>query len=443
MAGLFCDVHRVAAMLRVETGLARAQAKLGLAPPALADALEQIPADSLDLAALGAGTALAGVPVIPFLKALQGRLPKELEPFLHKGATTQDIADSALALIIGEALVLIAQDLVGILSGLSRLAQAHGETPCVARSYGQQAAPISFGFRVAVWLTGISEEAARLPQIHEACRIVSYGGPVGTLASLGPRGPAVLEALAAELGLRAPTIAWHARRGVIVALGSWLAALTGSLAKMATDVVSLSSTEVGEVAEPYLPGRGGSSAMPHKRNPVSSTVILAAAQAAGGLAGGLFASMAASQERPAGAWHAEWHALPQLFGLASGALAEARRLAEGLVPDPDRMARNLDLTHGLIYADAAAAALAPALGRSAAHQLVEEAASVVRGGEATLLQAILTHPNRPPEATGDALSAAFDPTPAVAAAALWVPRALKQAAETIASLVPFAQLEQP
>jgi len=441
MAALFSDAHRLKAMLLVEAGLARAQTAFGLVPPELAEALEKLGPADFNLATLGTGTALSGVPVIPFVKALQRKLPRKLEPFLHLSATTQDIMDSAQALIIGQALDLIATDLSATLKGLAKLADRHRATPCVGRSYGQQAAPISFGFRVAVWLAGIAETAARLPQIREACRVVSYGGPVGTLSSLGDQGPAVLAAFAAELGLRTPPIAWHTRRGTIIALGCWLAEMIGTLAKLANDVVSLSSTEVGELTEPFMPGRGGSSAMPHKRNPVSATVILAANDAAAGLAGGLFASMAAGQERPAGPWHAEWHALPQLFGHAAGALKEARRLAEGLVPDPARMLKNLELTRGLIYADAAAGVLTPMIGRTAAHELVEEAAAHVRDNDATLFEAILRHNECPENLTSAALAKAFDPAPAVAAAAGWTPQVLAFVAETITLLNPARQPE--
>ncbi len=434
MAALFSDENRIAMMLHVETALARSHASFGLAPEELATALERVRPADFDLAALGRGTALSGVPVIPFLKALQALIPKDLEPFLHRGATTQDIVDSSLVLIFRDGLSLIAQDLAAILTGLSAMAEQHRATPCVARSYGQQAAPISFGFRAAVWLAGVADAAARLPDIRRQTLVTSYGGPVGSLAALGDQGPAVLHDVADRLGLATPTIAWHTRRGAMISLGGWLAQTIGALSKMASDVVLLSSTEVGEVAEPHVPGRGGSSAMPHKRNPVSSTVILAAAQAAGGLAGSLYGSMAASQERPAGAWHAEWHALPQLFGLAAGALHEARSLAEGLTIDAARMAENLDLTRGLIYADAAAAALSPLIGRRAAHDLVEAAAADVRDRDMTLLDALLSHPECPAGVTSALLATAFDPGPAVAAASAWTPRAIAQAAEVAARL---------
>src|SRR4029450_6441056 len=196
----------------------------------------------------------------------------------------------------------------------------------------------------AVWCTGVAEVAEQLPWLRERVLVASLAGPVGTLAGLGDKGRAVADAFGEELGLGTAPIAWHARRARMAETGALLAVLIGALAKMATDVAHLASTEVGEVAEPYVPGRGGSSAMPHKRNPVSSTVILAAQAAAPGHVMTLLNAMAAAHERPAGLWHAEWHALPQLFGLASGSLREARGLAEGLGIDADRMRRNLDAT---------------------------------------------------------------------------------------------------
>jgi 3-carboxy-cis,cis-muconate cycloisomerase len=234
--------------------------------------------------------------------------------------------------------------------------------------------------------------------------------------------------MAKALGLAAPPIAWHVRRTAMAETAAWLAMLCGALGKFASDVESLASTEVGEVAEPPMPGRGGSSAMPHKRNPVAATVILAAAGAAPPLASVVMASMVAAHERPAGAWHAEWHALPQLFGLAAGSLAEGRRLAEGLIVDPARMAANLGLTRGLLFADAAAARLAGLCGREAAHAIVERAAGIVRGTGAPLLDALLALEDLPPGVDRALLAPAFDVAPAVAAAATFVDRALAHAA---------------
>ena len=421
MRSVFSDRARLRAMLRMEAALARAQAGLGLVPDTLAPAIEAISPDDLDLEALGYGTALAGVPAIPFVKAVQARLPPALEPSLHKGATTQDVVDTALVLQMWEAFDLIEAELIAVIEGLSRLAAEHRDTPCAGRTYGQHAAPITFGFKVAVWLTGVGETAAQLPWLRQRVLVASLGGPVGTLAGLSGNGALVVDAFAQELGLGTTPLAWHALRARMVETGSWLSTLIGSLAKMAADVAHLTSTEVGEVAEPHVPGRGGSSAMPHKRNPVSSTVILAAQAAAKGHLVTLFDAMAAAHERSAGLWHGEWHALPALFGLASGALHEARSLAEGLAVDPDRMRANLDVTRGLLFADAAAARLAPQIGREEAHRLVERAAGEVRRtGEG--LQAVLTRLAPIP------LEDAFDLRPAIEMSGVWVDRALAEAA---------------
>lgn len=426
MREVFSDRARLAAMLRVEAALARAEAGLGLVPAGLAGAIEAIDPASFDLAELGAATALAGVPTIPFVDAVRRRLPKELEAGFHKGATTQDVLDTALVIQLARALDLAADELDAILAGLSRLVSAHRATPCAGRTYRQQAQPTSFGFKVAIWAAGIAEVAAELGTLRGRVLRASLAGPVGTLSGLKDRGPAVADAVAAELGLASAPIAWHTRRAGIAATGAWLAALIGALAKMATDVVDLASTEVGEVAEPFLPGRGGSSAMPHKRNPVSATVILSAHGAAPGFAAMLFAAMAAEHERPAGAWHAEWHLLPSLFGMASGALAEARRLAEGLVPDPDRMRHNLEATNGLLAADAVAALLAAKIGGGAAHAAVERAAGEVRDTGRSLLD-VLSNDAAIADALPRAeLERAFDPAPKVAAAGPWIDRALAE-----------------
>ena len=363
MRACFSDESRLAAMLAAEAALARAEAALGLAPAELAEAIEAITPGRLDVAVLGEKTQLAGVPTIPFVKAVQSRLPPELERGFHRGATTQDIMDTALVLQLRDALLLVNAELVPILDGLTALAVTHRTTPCVGRTYGQHAAPLSFGFKVAGWLAGVVEVAEQLPHLSARLLTASLGGPVGTLAGLGTQGPAVADAFAHELGLGGAPITWHTRRARMAEAGCWLAQLIGSLAKLATDVASLASTEIGEVAEPYVPGRGGSSAMPHKRNPVSSTVILAAHAAAPGLAATLLGATAAAHERPAGLWHAEWHALPALFGLVSGALREARALAEGLEVDAARMLANIGLTRGLLFADAASSRLAARLGR--------------------------------------------------------------------------------
>jgi 3-carboxy-cis,cis-muconate cycloisomerase len=424
MRAVFSDRARLAAMLRVEAALARAEARFGLAPPELAPAIDAMSADDFDLATLGRATAIAGVPSIPFLKAVQGKLTPELERHLHRGATTQDLIDTALVLQMRDAFALIAADLGAILAGLARLAREHRETPCVGRTYGQHAAPVTFGYKAAVWLAGVAEVAEQLPGLRSRALTASLAGPVGTLAGLGDKGPEVADAFAHELDLATSPMAWHTRRARIAETGAWLAILIGALAKMAGDVAHLASTEVGEVSEPHVPGRGGSSAMPHKRNPVGATVILAAHAACKGHVTTLLDAMAAAHERPAGLWHAEWLALPQLFGLASGALREARTLGEGLQVHPGRMRENLDATRGLLFADAVAARLAPHLGREAAHALAERAAETVRDTGRDLRSVLESDAEVRAKAPGVPLADAFDLAPSIAAAATWVDRAV-------------------
>ena len=436
MAAVFSDRAKIRAMLACEAALARAQGKLGIVPAELAAAIEAVSADAFDLAAIGQSTALAGVPVIPFLKALQSHLPKSLEAALHKGATTQDMVDTALVLQMREAFALVRADLCETIAALSALAQQHRTTPCVGRTYGQHAAPLSFGYKVAVWCAGIAETAVQLNALEQRVLTASLFGPVGTFSAMGERGPEVSQAFAGELGLNAATIAWHTSRARMVEAGVWLATLAGALGKIAGDIVFLTSTEVGEVFEPHIAGRGGSSAMPHKRNPVASTLIIAAASAAKGHVMTLLDSMAAAHERPAGAWHAEWHALPQLFGLVAGALREAKLLAHGLVVDAARMRGNIDATRGLLFADAAAGLLAGKMGREAAHHCVELAAGKVREIGQSLAQVLAADPEIARLGAGETLGQAFDLTKSVHAAALWTDRACAQADLILQQLTP-------
>jgi 3-carboxy-cis,cis-muconate cycloisomerase len=430
MRALFSDRARLAAMIEVETALARAQARFGVVSPDLAPALDAITPDRLDIEAIGRETAFAGVPVISFVNALRKLLPPAVEPDFHRGATTQDIADTALVLQMRRAFALIAEDGVATMKALQRLASTHARTICAGRTYGQHAAPVTFGYKVAVWNMGIADVAFRARDMREHALVASLGGPVGTLAGMGAHRLDIADGFAAELGLAMAPISWHTRRTGMAEAGHWLAMLIGALARMAGDIAHLSSTEVAEVAEPHQPGRGGSSSMPHKRNPVSCTVILAAASAARSLALPLLDAMVSAHERPAGAWHAEWHALPQLFGLASGALREARVLAEGLEVDPARMAANLDATRGLLFTDAVAAELAPSIGAGAAHRIVTQAADAVRASGGHLRDVLA----RDHAVAAPVLDRAFAVSASIDAAAVWVGRidpAIEQACERL------------
>ncbi len=438
MRAVFSDESRLLGYLRAEEALARAEADFGLVPDGLAAAISALKPADFDIGALARGTVLAGVPTIPFVTALQNALPPDLRGHVHRGATTQDIIDTGLILQMRDAFSLLENGIIDLLTALEALAQRYAATPCVGRTYGQHAAPVTFGFKVAVWLAGVTNAASDLPALKPKVLLASLGGPVGTLASLGDKGPGIAKAFAHYLSLGAAPIAWHTDRSPIARTGAWLALLMGALAKMAGDIVQLAGTDTGEVAEPYKQGRGGSSAMPHKRNPVSSTMILAAQEAGLGHLTTLQFAMRAAQERPAGEWQAEWHALPPMFGLASGALDQAFALAQGLEADPKRMRENLDLTKGLLFAEAVAARLGLALGRAKAHALVEEAASAVRKTGSPLRDVLASEPFEA-DTKDAALADAFDLGPHIAAAAYWTAAAVLSSQTVRGSLVRTAK----
>lgn len=419
MRAVFTDEARLAAMLAFETALARAQAESGLVDPALPEALTAIAPGDFDMVALGEATALAGVPVIPFVRQLREMLPPPLASDLHKGATTQDVLDTALVLQIRDALKALAPDLRALIEALHLRAQEHAHSVCAGRTYGQHAAPVTFGFKLAIWLAGICDALDALDDARAGALRVSLGGPVGTLAGIGaPDTAFAIRARMAEiLGLSDSPLPWHMRRGGLTRLADALRQLLVALAHMAGDLAHLASTEVGEIAEPHQLGRGGSSAMPHKRNPVSCTVILAALTQARGLAASLDEAMIGGHERPAGAWHGEWHVLPTLLGLVSGALREARVLAQGMEIDVVRMRANLDATRGLLFADAASALLAADLGASEAQAVVTRAADRVRAEDIALIDALTAETGRTPES----LAPAFSPEAAITAAAAHIP----------------------
>jgi 3-carboxy-cis,cis-muconate cycloisomerase len=392
MRAIFSDEARLASFLLAEEALARAEADFGAAPANLGSAIAALTPASFDIDALGTGTALAGTPIIPFVAALQNALPPGLRGHVHRGATTQDIADTGLVLQMRSAFALIESGLADLLEALEGLVRRHARTPCAGRTYGQHAAPVTFGFKAGVWLAGIASAASDLPPLKAKVLLASLGGPVGTLASLGETGQAIAEAYARHLGLGLSRVAWHTDRSPIARTGAWLALVLGALAKMAGDIIQLAATDTGEVAELFKQGRGGSSAMPHKRNPVSAALIVAAHEAAPGHLTTLYFAMRAAQERPAGEWLAEWHALPAMFGLLSGALDQAILLAKGLEVYPDRMQANLDSGKGLLFAEAAAARLGLTLGRAQAHALVEEAAREVQRSGLALQDVLAREP---------------------------------------------------
>jgi 3-carboxy-cis,cis-muconate cycloisomerase len=425
MRAAFADAARLQRMLDVEAALARAQAKLGLIP---AEAAAEIAAKAdlgrFDPAAIRAGTELAGYPIIPLVKALGEACAGDAGRYVHWGATTQDIVDTALMLQIRDALALIAADLDGIAAALADLARRHRDTPMAGRTHLQQALPITFGFKCAVWLAAIQRQQTRLARLREEVPVVQFGGAVGTLAALGADGIAVMEALAAELDLPAPKIAWHVGRDGLAEAAAFLGVLTGALGKIATDVMLLMQTEVDEVREPYRKGRGGSSTMPQKRNPIACELILAATGNVRQLVPVMLDAMLADHERATGPWHAEWVALPQAFALTAGALHHARAMLEGLEVDPARMRRNLDLTRGLISAEAVMMALAPFVGRQEAHHLVADACRKALAHDGHLLDALRAEPAVTAHLSPERLQALLDPQSYTGLAGAFVDRVL-------------------
>jgi 3-carboxy-cis,cis-muconate cycloisomerase len=364
----------------VEGALARAQAQLGIIPAEAAAAISKIAdaivagTDCLDVERLRRETATVGFPILPLVRQLAEKAG-EAGRWLHWGATTQDIIDSATVLQIRDGLNLIGADLDTLRSHLATLAKKHRDTPMPGRTFLQQALPITFGYKAAVWLSSFDRHAERLAELKKRVLQAQFGGAVGTLASLGDgrEGLAAVAELARELGLAEPVITWHVARDTIAETVQFLALLGGSMAKVADDVMLMSATEFGEAAEPAAPGRGSSSTMPQKRNPISCGLIIAAARALRQQAGLALDAMLSSFERTASAWHLEWIAVPEAFGYAAGAMNQSVFLAGGLTVDARGMARNLGLTHGLIVAEAVMMGLAPYIGRNEAHDLVSEA----------------------------------------------------------------------
>jgi 3-carboxy-cis,cis-muconate cycloisomerase len=305
--------------------------------------------------------------------------------YVHWGATTQDIMDTATVLQVREALGLVEADLAAIDAALAALAVRHRTTVMAGRTHLQHALPVTFGYKGAVWLAMVRRHAERLAELKPRVLVGQFAGAAGTLASLGDKGLAVHDALMEELGLGRPAAPWHVARDGLAETVAFLGLVTGSLAKIATDVMLMMQTEVAEAFEPFVAGRGSSSTMPQKRNPISCELIVAAAKIVRGNVGLMLDAMAADHERATGPWHLEWAALPQAFVASSGALRQARFMLEGLTVDAGRMRRNLDLTGGLIVAEAVMMALAAHTGRQAAHDVVYGACRAALDNGSTLL----------------------------------------------------------
>jgi 3-carboxy-cis,cis-muconate cycloisomerase len=385
MHAVFSDERAVRCWVEVEVALAAAEARVGVIPAAAAEAIRRSARpDAIDLAKLKAETDLVGYPIVGLVHQL-AKQAGEAGRYVHWGATTQDIMDTATVLQVRDALALVETDLAAIDAALAGLADRHRQTVMAGRTHLQHALPVTFGYKAAVWLAAIRRHRQRLAELRPRVLVGQFAGAAGTLASLGDKGLAVHDALMAELGLGRAAAPWHVARDALAETVAFLGLVTGSLAKIATDVMLMMQTEVAEAFEPFVAGRGSSSTMPQKRNPISCELIVATARIVRGHVGLMLDAMLADHERATGPWHLEWVALPESFLAASGALRQSRFMLEGLTVDARRMRRNLDLTGGLIVAEAVMMALAQHTGRGAAHDLVYGACRAALDKGTTLL----------------------------------------------------------
>jgi len=378
MRRVFSDRHRLQCMLDFEAALAHALVESGIAPKSVIAAIEsQCRAELFDMESLARATALSGNVAIPMVKSLTEFVAKpnpQAASFVHWGATSQDAIDTGLVLQMREALDFLDRDLATLSTSLARLAEAHKLTLIAGRTWLQQGPPVTFGLKVAGWLDAIERHRERVSHARKQVLVLQFGGGVGTLAAVGDRGLELAAALARELKLDLPEVPWHSHRDRLAEVAASLGLLVGSLGKIARDISLMSQTEIDEVIEPSGPGRGGSSTMPHKRNPVGSAVILAAALRVPALVSTVLTSMVQEHERGLGGWHAEWETLPQIFRLAAGALARTNEIVAGLEVHPEKMSQNLNITRGLVLAEAVAFALRERLGKEKSHKIVEDAA---------------------------------------------------------------------
>jgi 3-carboxy-cis,cis-muconate cycloisomerase len=384
LSQVFSDTSVLQAMLDFEIGLARAEAALGLIPESAAKAIAAVRADAFDIAKLSQETLRGGTAGIPMSKALT-ELVRAKDPaaakFVHWGATSQDVADTALVLLLKQAQPILAADLKNLVEALRRLAEEHQSTVMLGRTLLQAAPPVTLGLKAAGWLRSVDRGRKRLEESFAEAMLVQFGGASGTGAALGDNGIAVGRALAKELGLRYPEAPWHTHRDPLAALVCACGILAGSLGKMARDISLMMQGEVAEAAEPGGSGRGGSSTMPHKRNPIGCAVTLAAAHRVPGLVSSFLSAMIQEHERAVGGWQSEWATVSSLIqnvGLAAASMVE---VVGGLTVDEQRMRANIDATRGAIFAERAMMLLGPALGRDVAHKIMEEASrqSIAQG----------------------------------------------------------------
>ena len=412
ITAIFSDEGVVRYMLQAEAALAQAQAKVGVIPASAAANIvhiaQQQVIEVIDFTSLASASGLAGNIAIPFVKQLTAAVKKvdeDASRYVHWGATSQDIIDTACILQCRDALNIIEKQLTEAIQATQVLTEQYRDQVMIGRTW----LPMTFGHKTARWLSSLQRDFERVQALKHVALTAQLGGAVGTLASLIDQGSAVIKAFAAELQLNVPDCTWHGERDRIVEITHVLATITGNLGKMARDWSLMMQTEIAEVFEPSGAGRGGSSTMPHKRNPVAAASILAAANRVPALMSSIYQSMVQEHERSLGAWHAEWLALPEIFQLCAGSLQRAIEVFEGLEVQTDNMCRNLECTQGLIMAEALMMSLAPKLGRLNAHHLVEAACKQAVAEQRHLLEVAQNHPEILAVFNSEQLSQIFNP----------------------------------
>src|SRR6201994_1578313 len=392
MREIFSDYALVGRYAEVEIALAKAEAKCGVIPAEAAAAIaSKTDVSAFDFDLFRQETDNVGYPILPLVHQMSKQCG-EAGRYVHWGATTQDIMDTAVVLQLREGLRLVEQDIAELRRILADLSRRHRDTPMAGRTHLQQALPVTFGYKAAIWLAMFDRHAERLQQLKPRVLVGQFAGAAGTLASLGDKGFEVQQGLCEELGLGVPVSTWHVARDGLAEAVNFLALVTGTLGKIALDIMIMASTEFAEAYEPFVKGRGASSTMPQKRNPISSELMLAAAKAVRQHAGLMLDAMVQDFERATGPWHAEWMAIPESFVLTAGALHQARFALGGLIVDDKRMAKNLDISRGLIVAEAVMMGLAPAIGRQEAHDVVYDACRVANENNMTLADALSADP---------------------------------------------------
>jgi 3-carboxy-cis,cis-muconate cycloisomerase len=425
MRHIWSDENRTQKYLDVEAALATVQGELGIIPQEAADEIvRHCRLDRIDLAELRRQTERIGYPILGVVTQLNNLCRDGLGEYCHWGATTQDITDTATVLQIREALDIIDRDLTALSAALARLAADHRDTPMIGRSNLQQAIPITFGYKMAGLLSAVERHRERLDQLRARVLVGEFAGAAGTLASLETGAMQTQAGVCAALGLDQPVIAWHTIRDNIAEVGAFLGLVGGTLGKLSTDVKLMMQTEVGEVYEPFAHGRGSSSTMPQKRNPISSCYIHAAISVVRQHAAALMDAMVADHERSTGPWEIEWIVLPEAFCLMAGALKQARAIVEGLEVDADAMRRNIDLTHGLVMSEAVMMGLGPYIGREYAHDLVYDICRKAQAEGRPLLDLLDEEPTITKHLDREALATLCDPANYLGQSGVMVDRVL-------------------